>query len=506
VNIKAACLISAAVLAAGLVCGVLSCDGIGTSIKDGGGSLYGGMGGAGTGSGGSGSGSTGSGGGNFTVEDLMNLANAGDVDSILVLLSGTGENQTADGTFTVELSAADIGLPAGGTVTLTITGNGVDYSESAGASADGKVTFEVARIAVGTTVTVTLTVRAADGSIAATGTKTQLVTEGVCDFNVAMVDTAPAPTPAPAPVPAGFVLVAGGAFTSLNPTLAAAGSQTIADFYICSHEVTQEEYETYCSYGSSSPDATYGAGADYPAYYVNWYDALVYCNKRSMAEGLTPCYTISGSTDPADWTGVAETGGKYRGPNSSTTAWNNAACDFDANGYRLPTEAEWEYAARGGPANDPFTYSGSNTVGNVAWYSGNCSESQPVMGLAPNSAGIYDMSGNVWEWCWDKYSSSSSNRVYRGGSWSTSLPTARFPTGTATTRTTGATTEASALSAPRSRRGSAGHPTGQKGRAAARDKPPRSGAKSRQADLPGDIFLQGEALKGRAARLLRASP
>ena len=118
-----------------------ACDGIGTSIKDGS-APYGGMGGAGTGSGGSGSGSTGSGGGNFTVEDLMNLANAGDVDSILVLLSGTGENQTADGSFTVELSAADIGLPAGGTVTLTITGNGVDYSESAGASADGKGTAD----------------------------------------------------------------------------------------------------------------------------------------------------------------------------------------------------------------------------------------------------------------------------------------------------------------------------------------------------------------------------
>ena len=82
----------------------------------------------------------------------------------------------------------------------------------------------------------------------------------------------------------------------------------------------------------------------------------------------------------------------------------------------LPDRAEWEYAARGGPANDSYTYSGSYDIEAVAWYTSNSgSMTHPVKKKDPNSAGIYDMSGNVWEWCWDIYS--SSNRVIRGGGW-----------------------------------------------------------------------------------------
>ncbi len=384
----------------------VSCDGVGTSIKDSGGSLYGGMGNPG-GAGGS-SGGTGSGGSGFTAGDLFSMANAGDVDAILVFLSGTGENQTADGTFTVELSADDIGLPTGGTVTLTITGNGVDYSESAEASADGKVTFEVARIVVGTTVTVTLTVRDADGSITATGTATRLVTEGGCDFSVTMIDTAPAPTPEPVPVPEGFALVE--------------GNGTVVDLYVCIHEVTQGEYETYCSYGGSSPYYLDGDGDDYPAYYVSWYDALVYCNRRSLSEGLTPYYSIGGNTSPADWSGVVSTDGKYCGPASNSTAWNNVTVDAGANGYRLPTRAEWMQAA-----DDGHTYSGSDTIGNVAWYQENSgngvdNKTQEVMTKYPNAKGIYDMSGNVYEWCWD---ASSSKRTCCGGAYSGTAPTCK---------------------------------------------------------------------------------
>ena len=210
----------------------------------------------------------------------------------------------------------------------------------------------------------------------------------------------------------------------------------VSDFYIGKYEVTQKEWMDVMGNNPSQ-----FKGDNLPVEMVSWYDSIEYCNKRSLREGLKPYYSIDknkkdpnnkpdpqfGDLDDVKWT---------------------VTIHPHANGYRLPTEAEWEYAADGGSKSQSYSYSGGNDANAVAWYWRNSGDktlagfwfwaavqqnhdrTRPVGGKKPNELGLHDMSGNVREWCWDWYqdhlpsnvtdpkgADSGSTRVWKGGGW-----------------------------------------------------------------------------------------
>lgn len=218
-----------------------------------------------------------------------------------------------------------------------------------------------------------------------------------------------------------FVFVEGGTFINTNSNYYGE-SVTISDFYIGKYEVTQKEWIEVMG---SNPSGF--KGDNLPVEMVSWYDSIEYCNKRSLKEGLEPYYNIDKENKDPD--NISE---------YDDIKWL-VTINEEANGYRLPTEAEWEYAASGGKLSKNYTFSGDNNADEVTWYWRNAGENylsgdwnwasiennktktQTVGSKKPNELGLYNMSGNVREWCWEWYQDSVYNsgyyRVWKGGGW-----------------------------------------------------------------------------------------
>jgi len=178
---------------------------------------------------------------------------------------------------------------------------------------------------------------------------------------------------------------------------------TLSGFSMSECEVTQGMYEAVMGENPShlkKPVAGESGTPDKLPVEVCWYDTIIFCNRLSVMDGLTPAYRIpafNNSTDPADWGKIPENDKDLK-----KALWDTVEMVPGSNGYRLPTRAQWEYAYHAGTGTTWYNGNDENNVGYIGWYRDNSGDQTHKVGLkAPNAWGLYDMAGNVFEFCWD---------------------------------------------------------------------------------------------------------
>ncbi|MEI8094143.1 MAG: SUMF1/EgtB/PvdO family nonheme iron enzyme [Spirochaetales bacterium] len=199
------------------------------------------------------------------------------------------------------------------------------------------------------------------------------------------------------------LLVDGGPFLQGNRTIepmVAGKKVTVSSFWMAETETTQRQYKEV-----TGSDPSWFHNAENPVEKVSWYEAIAFCNLLSVRDGLEPAYSVEGTK----------------------VTWNH-----EAQGWRLPTEAEFEFAARGGLQGHDYAFPGSGAADEVGWsFSNSGKQTRPVKSLKPNELNLYGLAGNVWEWCWDWYTFDrsslpevnpqgplvGSDKVNRGGGW-----------------------------------------------------------------------------------------
>jgi len=307
------------------------------------------------------------------------------------------------------LAVSGTGVPAAPVITSALSANGSSGSAfNYQITASGSPTsFGASGLASG--LSVNSTTGLINGTPAAVGNFTVTLSAtnsgGTGNATLALAISQPA---------AGMISITGGTL----PQGSELAGTPVAEFQIGRYEVSLAEWQEVRDFAVNSgytdlAGTGLGSSGNHPVHTVNWYQILKWCNARSEREGLEPVYSVNGTT--------------YRTGNEVPTVSSTA------NGYRLPTEAQWEWAARGGALSQNSTYSGGNFLGDVGWYDANSVGASvdvdgsgrgtwPVGLRAPNELGIYDMSGNIAEWCWDLVPSESQNRRARGGMFTESAP------------------------------------------------------------------------------------